>query len=242
MNAKTALVRRQKNSSKLPLVSRIRAEETSRLIPSKYSIGEDSVLTRIANDNTLLADAFDLDSATNDRLLAENQLLPGIGTHELVFGIPYASIINAAFAHPHPLGNRFNGPDRGAWYAAGDVSTAQAEVAFHKSVQLTEIDRYYDEVTYDEYLADFNADFHDLRRAPAFKPCLDPKSYAESQLLAERLMTVGSLGVVYPSVRHAKGTCFACFCPALVTNVRKQFTFSFRWDGKPEPIIEKIRT
>ena len=100
MNAKTALVRRQKNSGKLPLVSRIRAEETSRLIPSKYSIGEDSVLTRIANDNTLLADAFDLDSATNDRLLAENQLLPGIGTHELVFGIPYASIINAAFAHP----------------------------------------------------------------------------------------------------------------------------------------------
>jgi len=51
-----------------------------------------------------------------------------------------------------------------------DVSTAQAEVAFHKSVQLAEIDRYYDEVTYDEYLADFNADFHDLRRAPAFKP------------------------------------------------------------------------
>jgi len=67
------------------------------------------VLTRIANDNTLLADAFDLDSATNDRLLAENQLLPGIGTHELVFGIPYASIINAALL-THPLGNRFNGP------------------------------------------------------------------------------------------------------------------------------------
>jgi len=30
-----------------------------------------------------LGDLFDLDNATNDRLLAENDRLPGIGVHEL---------------------------------------------------------------------------------------------------------------------------------------------------------------
>ena len=45
-----------------------------------------------------------------------------------------------------------------------------------------------------------------------------------SQQLAEDLLTAGSLGVVYPSVRHDGGTCVACFRPALVMNVRKART------------------
>jgi hypothetical protein len=31
----------------------------------------------------------------------------------------------------------------------------------------------------------------------------------------------GSVGVVYPSVRHSGETCILCFRPALVNNVRK---------------------
>jgi hypothetical protein len=44
----------------------------------------------------------------DNRLLAENNLLPGIGIHELVFGIPHYRIVNAAFCHVQPLGSRFN--------------------------------------------------------------------------------------------------------------------------------------
>src|SRR6185437_2003350 len=91
-----------------------------------------SVLARIADNDRHLADVFELDNATNDRLLAENDLLPGIGVHELIFGVPYYRIVNAAFTHAHPLGSRFSGPDRGAWYAAFELRTAQAEVAFHR--------------------------------------------------------------------------------------------------------------
>ena len=98
------------------------------------------MLARIADDDTHLRDIFDLDNATNDRLLAENNLLPGIGIHELVFGIPHYRIVNATFCHPHPLGSRFNGPDRGAWYGCFEPETSQAEVAFHKSVELAEVD------------------------------------------------------------------------------------------------------
>lgn len=224
----------------LPGTSRVRRNATHRLIPSRYGDG-DSVLARIADDDRHLGDIVDLDNATNDRLLAENELLPGIGVHELVFGVPWYRIVNAAFTHAHPLGSRFNGPDRGAWYAAFGVRTAQAEVAFHKTVQLAEIGRFEDDVTLDDYLADFSGDFHDLRGTSAFAGCLDPDSYVQSQALAELLLESGSLGVVYPSVRRAGGTCLACFRPALVINVRKGTTYRFRWSGNPTPTIDAVK-
>lgn len=225
----------------LPPTTLLRRNDTHRLIPSKYSADGSSVLTRIADDDAHLADLFDLDNATNDRLLAENQLLPGIGVHELVFGLPYYRIVNAAFTHAHPLGSRFNGPDRGAWYAAFEVRTAQAEIAFHKTVQLAEIGRFEDDVTLDDYLADFSGAFHDLRGDAAFADCLDPDSYVPSQALAERLLEVGSLGIVYPSVRRSGGTCLACFRPALVMNVRKGTTYRFLWSGSPTPAIDPVK-
>lgn len=221
-------------------VSRVRRRDTHRFIQSKYSPKEDSVLTRIADDAEHLAHLFDLDNATNDRLLAEQQLLPGISAQELVTGIPYASVVNASFTHAHPQGSRFAGPDRGAWYAAFEVRTSQAEVGFHKTVQLAEINRFFDDVTYDDYLADFNCELHDLRDAPERVNCLDPDSYVASQTLAQELLESGSHGVIYPSVRRPKGTCLCCFRPALVTNVRKGPTYRFVWDGAPDPTITKL--
>ena len=223
---------------RLPPSRLVRRADTRRLIPSRHAPGGDSVLVDIARDDDDLQAIFALDAATNDRVLAQAHRLPGIGVDELVTGVPGAAVINAAFCHPHPLGARFNGPDRGAWYAGFELETAQAEVAFHKAVQLAEIDRFEDSVTYDEYLADIAGTLHDLRRAPTFKACLDPASYTQSQRLAEQLLDAGSLGVVYPSVRHRGGTCVACFRPALVANVRRGRTFRFTWSGSPEPTIK----
>jgi hypothetical protein len=234
----------------LPPVTLVRQFDTHRLVLSQRLEGGDSVLVAIANDDDHLRAIFDLDAATNDRLLAEHDRLAGIGVDELVFAVPHAAVINAAFCHPHPLGSRFSGPDRGAWYAGFELATTQAEVAFHKSVELAEIGRFTDSVTYDDYLADFSARFHDLRdpvlerRAShgrgsrrRFRAVLDPDSYVASQALAERLLEAGSLGVVYPSTRRAGGTCLACFRPAVVTNVRRAKTYRFTWDGEPQPVI-----
>lgn len=220
-----------------PGTSLIRRYDTHRLIPSKYGEGGDTVLARIAGDADLAA-VFDLDHATNDRLLAENHLLPGIDTHELVFGIPYYRIVNAAFCHAQPLGSRFNGPDRGAWYAAFDLETAQAEVAFHKAVELAEVGWAEETATYDDYLADFSGDFHDIRGDAAFAACHDPHSYHASQALAEQLLADGSLGIAYASARHPPGECLACFRPALVTNVRKAATLRFAWDTAGVLVID----
>ena len=221
----------------LPPQTLLRQFDTHRLVPSRHLQHEDSVLVALSTDDSQLPLIFELDQATNDRLAAEQQRLPGIGLEELVFAVPHANVVNAAFCHAHPLGSRFAGPDRGAWYAGFELETSQAEVAFHRSVQLAEIGRFHDSVTYDDYLADFTATFHDLRRARGFRGSLAADSYLASQELAETLLEAGSLGVVSPSVRHAGGTCLACFRPALVANVRRGRTYRFTWSGAPEPRI-----
>jgi hypothetical protein len=221
---------------RLPPVSLVRRADTHRLVPSRHLPRGRSVLAALADSDAELQALQDLDGATNDRLQAEAQRLPGIGLEELVFAVPHADVINAAFCHPHPLGARSSGPARGAWYAGFDLATSQAEAAFHKSVQLAEIGRFDDSVTYDDYLADVSAGLHDLR-GRGFSTALDPRSYKRSQALAERLLAAGSMGVVYPSVRHHRGTCVACFRPALVGNVRRGRTYRFTWAGRAEPAI-----
>jgi RES domain len=223
---------------RVPLVTRLDQPDTHRLVPSQYRDDGASVLTGIADDDAHLHDIFELDGATNDRLLAENDLLPGIGIDELVFAVRHYRVINAAFCHAHPAGSRFNGPDRGAWYASFELPTAQAEVAFHKTIALAEIDDFDDSLTYDDYLAGFHGEFHELRDAPELEACLAPDSYLASQLLGAELLDAGSAGIVYPSVRHAGGTNLVCFRPALVGNVRLGLTYRFTWKGEVEPVIE----
>ena len=211
----------------IPKTSTIRQDATHRLIPSRHD--DQSVLQRLVENDEELQDLFELDGATNDRLLGEANLLPGISVHELLFGIPYAHIVNAAFCHAQPLGSRFNGPDRGAWYATTDLATARAEIAFHKREELREINWPTPETfVLDDYLSDFRADFHDIRGDAAFAACLDPLSYGASQILARELLAEGSGGIVYPSVRRVHGICLVCFRPALVANVRKGETVTLR--------------
>ncbi len=180
------------------------------------------MLARLTSDPQHLQDLFQLEGATNERLLGEANLLPGITVHELVFGIPNWHIVNAAFTHARPEGSRFNGADRGAWYCAFTLETAQAEVAFHFAQGLREVNWEESETaTYREYLADFRGGFHDIRKSSAYAGCLDPASHIASQKLARELLHQGSAGLIYPSVRCRGGTCLACFRPALVVNVRK---------------------
>ncbi len=209
-------------------VTDLRCFDTHRLLPAKYSPNYDSVLTRIADNDEDLQRIFELDNATNGRLLAEENRSPGISQRELVFHVPHYRVINAAFTHPHPLGARFSTPERGAWYAAFELATAKAEVIFHKSIEFAEIDwKEREEIGYDDYLADFTAPFHDLRGVE--DEALSPSSYVRSQQVAVELLELGSLGIIYPSVRREGGTCIACFRPSVVGNVRKSTRYRLIW-------------
>jgi len=210
-----------------------------RLIPSRYS-ESGTVLEEVAGDEAMLADAARLDAATNERVQGELYGLSGISQFELVYGIPNAQMIRAAFLHPGPSGSRFNDTTRGAWYAAKAVQTSIAEVAYHKAKRLSEMivpglpqERPDDEVTsYDDWQADFHGPFHILEPAEEYTDCLEPEPvpqcYMPSQLLARQLLAQQSNGVVYPSVRHKGGTCLACFRPALVYQPRRAERYEIR--------------
>jgi len=216
----------------LPRVSEISRDDAHRLIPSRYSDRDGSVLRRLSDDPDDLNALFELEGATNDRLLGEAGLLPGISVRELVFGISYSHIVNAAFTHSNPMGNRFNGPERGAWYSAFSRETSELEVAYHKTKELQEINWQESETfTYVDFLADFRGMFHDIRNDTRFGNCLDANSYSASQHLASELLEAGSPGIVYPSVRHKAGICIVCFRPALVNNVRKGLSISIGFEN-----------
>jgi RES domain-containing protein len=196
---------------------------THRLIPTKYS-GE-SVLEMLSLPPGVLADLSELDAATNERTIAERGGNRAIGPGELLYGVPEAHIVNAAFTHHGPHGGRFNSPQRGAWYADVELETSVAEVAFHKRRFLKDArltGQYAFE--YKDFLADFSGQFHFLD-PNELKACLEPgpipQCYEASQQLANELLYTGSNGIVYPSVRHPSGTCIACFRPALVFHPRR---------------------
>src|SRR5260370_40115034 len=159
----------------LPHFSRFLQDDTHRLIPSAYD--KETALNRLTTDSDELAALFELEGATNERLLGEAGLLPGITVRELVFGLSYSHIVNAAFTHTSPLGNRFNGPERGAWYAGFSRKTSELEVAYHRSQELREVRWGAREVlSYLAFLAAFGGEFHDLRGATRCVNCLDPSS------------------------------------------------------------------
>jgi hypothetical protein len=214
-----------------------------RLIPSRYSAppgktlrrskAEGTVLSAIADSDEMLDDITLLDGASNDRIRTERRGTIGISTYELVYGIPNAHIVNAAFSYTSDDGGRFNDHTRGAWYAADELETSISEVTYHRARHLADIivpglpgekpDS--DTSTYDDWLSDFRSTFHELAPAERYAECLQPEPvpecYLAGQQLARTLLTQGSHGILYPSVRRPPHRCIACFRPALVYNPRR---------------------
>jgi hypothetical protein len=188
------------------------------------------VLSALAENAKELENLVLLDGATNDRVQSEERGSIGISTFELVYAIPNAHIVNAAYTHANESGSRFNDHTRGGWYAADCQKASIAEIVYHKSRRLSDIivpdepsQRPPQDVsTYDDWLADFQADFHVLDPPEDFSEFLQPEPvpqcYAASQALARHLLDKGSNGVVYPSVRYEGAKCIVCFRPALVYN------------------------
>ena len=224
-------------------VSEVRWDDTHRLIPAAYADTDEPILAkRFADDESDIAALVALTAATNARLQAQANALPG-GIHqdELVFAVPHWRIINASFCHPHPLGSRFNGPDRGAWYAGQHVETSLAEVARHRSVELAEINRRELVAEYQDYLSDIHAPLHDLRRPRdrRARQCLAPDSYATSQAVAADLLAAGSIRGRVPGRPRPGPRSRRVLPPAAVANVRPGRQFRLTWSGGPEPQVSE---
>ena len=190
-------------------------QPTHRLIPSRFP--PVSLFETVATADDLPA-VMELAGWTNDRLLAERlQRLPKA---EWVHGRPNASIVMAAFMHVAPTGSRFNGPDLGAWYAAGDLRTAVAEVGHHLRREAMASRRRELRRTYREYTARLEGDFLDIRPERAARPDLyAADSYAASQPFGEAARKAGETGILFESVRRTGGDNVAAYRPSRILDV-----------------------
>lgn len=228
---------------RLPPRIDISRRDTIRLISTGRL--KEPVLAPLARDPGDLEHLAELEGATSGRLQAQEGGLPDLDPRELVFGRPGHTFINAAFTYTRPGGNRFNDDARGAWYCAFEAETALGEVAFHLTRELAAIDRFDNATDYAALVADFTGLFHDLR-GPGFKadPALGADietAYPAGQALARLLRKQeAAIGLVYPSVRHAGGTCLAAFYPDLVQNLRQGGIWRLEWRGSPTPKITSL--
>lgn len=217
----------------------VRLRNTYRLIPSRYP--STGILDAIAGPEDLDA-VIELESWTNDRISAEFGILYRLPREEWVVGKPLATVIMAAYCHPRPTGGRFNGSERGAWYASLTLEAAHAEIIYHRTRELAEVGVFDAVLQERAYLADFRGRFHDIREpSAAHRRYHSPAGYTASQKLARDLLEAGSNGLVYCSPRYEGGECIACFRPRLVANVRPGSHYEYRWSGSREPAVRKLK-
>ena len=216
-------------------------ERTVRLVTTARL--RDPVLLALV-EKKQLADLAEIEGVTSGRLMAENRGGERIAAAEFIGCMPHAAFINAAFAYWRPRElNRFNGPGRGAWYAAFAVETCLAEVAWHIRRELERVQDFNAALDYTELFASFAGDFADLRRAPRSELSLHPDpaiGYPAGNVLAEMVRARGLNGIVYPSVRHKGGTCLVALWPHAVQSVTQGSIVRLVWRGSAEPEMARL--
>ena len=188
------------------------AAPAHRLIPSQFPpIGLFDTVATAAD----LAAVMELAGWTNDRLVAER--IDRLPRNEWVYGRPDASIIMASFLHVAPGGMRFNSADLGAWYAAGAVRTAVAEVAHHLRREALARGVSAAQRRYRQYNCVLEGSYRDIRAARA--DVCESGDYTAGQFFGEAVRASGGAGILYDSVRHTGGVSVAAYRPRLIRAV-----------------------
>lgn len=218
-----------------------------RLLPATYH--KPPVLRGLVDSDEEADLLAELEGLTSARLTAERGKSPHLDPRELAWHRRRADLrvygethVNAAFTYTRTGGNRFNSGERGAWYCAWDVMTSVAEVAFHRTRELSYIGIFQDEARYVELHADFIGPFDDLTDTPDH-PALHPDpatGYPEGQALAHQLRRNGSRGLIYPSVRAPEGNCLVCFEPQAIQNVRPGASWLLVWNGSEDYDLRQV--
>jgi RES domain-containing protein len=220
-------------------VARVAFARTIRLVTTARL--RKAVLAGLVDSGEELEALAELEGATSNRLVAQNRGFETLPPEELVYGVPHAKFINAAFAYAKPRElNRFNGPARGAWYAALELETCVREVTFHMTEFLAQAGDFNAVVDYAEMYASLAGEYLDLRPHQDH-PSLDPDKaigYPAGNALADAARATGLNGVIYPSVRHAGGTCIAALWPHAVQSVTPGDVLRLTWRGSRKPSVE----
>jgi hypothetical protein len=224
-----------------PFVSHFNLDRTIRLVSSARL--REPVLLKLVEESDL-ADLAEIEGATSGRLMAQETGADRLHPRELIYGIPHAHFINAAFSYWQPKGlNRFNGPGRGAWYAALAADTCIAEVTFHLERELANVGDFTTTVDYAEMFAGFLGNFVDVRNVAPTPEFLSPDpavAYPPGNVFSDAVRGAGHYGIVYPSLRHTGGTCIVALVPHAVQSVAQGRVLRFVWTGTPGPAVTAL--
>lgn len=181
-------------------------------------------------------------SRTNPRIFEELGELSLVPVERRLSG-DGASWVMAAFTHISPdRKSRFSDGTFGIYYAGDELETALREHTFHMSrfyAQSGAAPGWISEVR--QLIGSIDAVLVDLRH-PGFEQVLDPDiaSYPRSQEFAANLRSDNHDGIVYPSLRHAGGTCIAAFFPNVVTPPRQGDHFRYHWNGNRVDFVQQL--
>lgn len=143
-----------------------------------------------------------------------------------------ASWVMACFTHVSTdRQGRFHDGTYGAYYAARSFETALFETIHHRQLfcaATCEPPGWIADMR--ELVGSIDAALVDIRGG-GYGHLLHKTDYSQPQAFARQVIGDGHDGIVYPSVRHAGGTCFAAFYPDVIPLPVQARHLSYHWDG-----------
>ncbi len=197
------------------MVARFRKKHTFRVIAHRRH--EARIADRL-NSVTDRAALDEIEAITNPR----RKFPSGAGNEMIIASFAYSG------------NSRFTDGSYGVYYAAFEQRTAIAESAYH-TARFLAYTQTRPALIYKRVLtADIKGTYDDLRTTPATDPIYDPDPdrYAAAQAYALGLYAANVVdGIVYRSVRDARGTCAVAFRPHLISNCQTAGFLAYTYDG-----------
>ncbi len=202
--------------------------QACRIVPTRYPAV--SLFDRVADEADFEA-LYALEALSNERARDEIGQIALVAPEHRLYG-PGSGPIMAAFTHVNTQGSRFSAGQWGVFYAAHERATAMAETRHHHARFLAATRQGPLHLPMRLYHVAIDARLHDLRPDGVVPEAVyDPGDYSASRALGERLRAEGSAGVVYRSVRHARGHCVGLFRPLGASACLHAAYLLYAWDG-----------
>jgi hypothetical protein len=145
-----------------------------------------------------------------------------------------ATYLMAPFTHVSPdRQSRFSNGSYGVLYAGNSFEVALFETVHHHARFMARTREPAGWTSqYREIVMKVDAQLYDLRGdVPGHAALLDPDDYSAGQNFAANLRDGGASGLVYPSVRYAKGECVGLFYPDLARDAIQGRHLDYHWNG-----------
>jgi hypothetical protein len=217
---------------------RVRWATACRIVPTRYPAV--TLFDRVADPADFDA-LYALEALTNERVRDELGQVERVPVADRIYG-PGSGPVMAAFTHVNTEGSRFSGGAYGVFYAARDRATAVAETRYHQGRFMAATAQAAQHLPMRLYHVAIDAKLHDLRLLPpaqeqshaaASTPDVHHiTDYSAARTLGAQLRSAGSAGVVYRSVRQAKGQCVGLFSPRGASACLHAAFLLYAWDGQ----------